>query len=139
MPESPKRQGNTQKMRRAAPVILLLLVQSCQNPFDFRRPIRLEVSEVAAPQSAPSQGNFTITLTVVTGGCKRFEGIRSDRTSRTLTLEARGTDAGPDAACPADIRFEPHPFLAKGPFTDPLTIIVEQPNSPPTTRIVRIE
>lgn len=125
-------------MRRAAPVVLLLVLLSCQNPFELRRPIRLEVSEVAAPESAPSQGNFTITLTVVTGGCKRFEEIRSDRTSRTLTLEARGTDAGPGTACPADIRFEPHPFLAEGPFTDPFTIVVEQPNGAPTTRTVRI-
>ncbi|HVF40732.1 MAG TPA: hypothetical protein VM939_12610 [Gemmatimonadaceae bacterium] len=125
------------------PLILALLISSlagCVNPFDPGREITLEVSDVAAPASVSPSGPLSITLTVVSGGCRRFDGIKATRASNKLTLEARGIDSsGPTTSCTTDIRFEPKTYEAQGPFTDPFVITVVQPNGNLVTRTIRVQ
>ena len=118
----------------------ILFGQACFDPLDTGDDVGLHVTEVQAPESAPASGPITVTLTVVTGGCVRFDRITASRTPSTLILSARGTDTGgPNIACPADIRHEPHSYEAPGPFANPLTITVYRPTTDPLNRTVRID
>ena len=121
-------------------LIVSTVVAGCINPFDPEREITLEVSELAAPASVSPSGPLSLTLTVVSGGCRRFDGIRASRAANQLTLEARGIDSsGPTTACTADIRFEPKTYEAQGPFTDPIVVTVVQPNGNLLIRTVRVK
>lgn len=129
---------------RVSPAVAIaasvLFGQACFDPIDTGDDVGLHVTEVQAPASAPASGPVTVTLTVVTGGCLSFDRISASRTPSTLILSARGTDTGGrNVACPADIRHEPHSYVAQGPFSDPLTITVYRPTTDPLVKTVRIE
>ncbi len=126
-------------MRPILALALALIAGSgCWNPFaSDRERITLAVSEIDAPAEIGATARLAITLTVVTGGCKRFDRIQADRSANRLTLTVRGWDT-PDANCTADIRFEPRPYEAVPPFADPFTIAVRQPDGSELTREVRV-
>lgn len=118
----------------------ILFGQACFDTLDTGDDVGLHVTEVQAPASAPASGPITVTLTVVTGGCLSFDRISASRTPSTLILSARGIDnSGPNITCPADIRHEPHSYVAQGPFADPLAITVYRPTTDPLIKTVRIE
>lgn len=133
--------GDIEKMRHAAAALLLLFAQGCNSPLEPpRREVRLRVAEISAPEVGSAEGELTITLTVETGGCTEFERIRATREGGTLTLEALGSEpTSTDLMCPGLLLSTPHSYVARGPFTNPLTINVLQPSGESTRRTVRIE
>ncbi|MEO7369054.1 MAG: hypothetical protein ABIZ36_13945 [Gemmatimonadaceae bacterium] len=126
-------------MRRLASALLLCSYASCTNPLgNDRRDIKLHIAALVVPASAPAAGTFTATITVETGGCKRFERFSVTKTPTSAMIEAEGTDAGPDAICTQEIRLEQKTLDLSGPFSDPFTITAIQPDESVLTRTVRI-
>ena len=128
-------------MRRSYKVAagcVLLLSSSCIDVFDLQSEVQLPISELAVPESVSAQGPLSATLTVVTGGCREFDRIRSSRTGGVVILEAWGTDSGGEA-CTDDIRYEPHQYSINGPFANPLVVSAVQPDGTSITKTVRVE
>ena len=46
---------------------------ACDNPFDTDQSVRLGVTQLDAPNTISTGGSLTVTLTVQTGGCLRFD------------------------------------------------------------------
>lgn len=127
-------------MRFAAASILLGSAAACTNPFaGGRRDIELYVSEIVVPPSAPAAGPITATVTVQTGGCKQFERFKVTKTQTSATIQAQGSDAGPNAICTDDIRYEKKALDLSSPFADPFTITAIQPDASVLVRTVRIQ
>lgn len=127
-------------MRRPAFVLLLCSSAACSNPFaNDRRDIKLYVAAMVVPASAPAMGTLTVTVTVETGGCKRFERFRVTNTRTSATIEAQGSDAGPNAICTQEIGLEKKALDLSGPFSDPFTITAIQPDASVLVRTVRIQ
>jgi hypothetical protein len=121
---------------------LVLGATACDlNPFGpSRKNLALYVSEISAPVSVSSGGHLTATIIVMTGGCKKFEHFTETRTSAGLTLEARGTDnADAGTLCTTDIKYEPHTVDVAGPFVDPFSLRVLQPDGSFLVRTVRVD
>ncbi|HEY6089606.1 MAG TPA: hypothetical protein VD771_07425, partial [Gemmatimonadaceae bacterium] len=62
-----------------AAVALAVVVAAC-NPFDPNRAVVLDVSNLSAPGTVPPNTQLTITLTVLTSGCRAFDRIVVQRT-----------------------------------------------------------
>jgi len=127
-------------MRRVAAAALICSFAGCTNPIvNGRRDMTLYVSEIDVPASAPPTGTLMATVTVQTGGCKQFDRFEVTRTPSSATIEAKGTDAGANAICTADIRNEKKALDLSGPFSDPFTIRAIQPDATVLLRTVRIQ
>lgn len=126
-------------MRNLGAACLLILATACVNPFELGADVQLPISEIDVPASVPAGGRLTVTLTVVTGGCRDFDRFRSSRQANVLLIEAWGKDTGGSQACTDDIRFEQQDFSAEGPFSDPLVVSAVQPDGSSITKSVRVE
>jgi hypothetical protein len=119
--------------------LVLGALAGCRNPFASDRVVTLPAADVAVPAELAPGSELVVTVTVVTGGCKRFERFVAGRAADRLTLTARGRDgAGAGVSCPDDIRYEPRPYRAAPPFVDPFTVAVRQPDGTELARVVRI-
>lgn len=120
-------------------VALPLALAACWNPFSSDRAVTLPVQDVAMPQELARDAELTVTLNVVTGGCRYFERIDARRSAESLTLVARGRDAsGPGVMCTTDIRYEEQVYRAGPVSGDSLTVVVRQPRGDDLVRRVRV-
>ena len=118
--------------------LALIIGPGCWNPFaPDRERITLVVDEIDAPTEVGAAAPLSVTLTVVTGGCKQFDRIEANRSANRLTLTVHGWDR-PRAICTSDIRYESRPYEAMPPFTDPFTIAVRQPDGSELRHEVRV-
>jgi hypothetical protein len=120
---------------------LLVGVVAC-NPLDLNDNVLLQVSKLDVPATASSTVPFTVTLTLVTGGCKSFNRIDVQHFQAGVRLIPLGTDASirnNDVTCPADFKEEPHDVQLDPPFTNPYTVYVEQGDQPAVTASVQIQ
>jgi hypothetical protein len=103
----------------------------------------LAVTNLAAPTTASPNTPFTVTLTLVTGGCTTFNRIDVQRFAGGVRLIPLGTNASirhNDVSCPADIREEPHDVQLDPPFANPFQVYVEQGLAgDPVTATVQIQ
>ncbi|HYU51506.1 MAG TPA: hypothetical protein VEK37_01120 [Gemmatimonadaceae bacterium] len=112
------------------------------NPFAPNQSVILPVTKVEAPATAGTGSAFSVTLTVQTGGCTRFDRIDVQKVAAGARMIPWGTNASighKNVSCPDDIRYEPHTVQLDPPFADPFTITVEQGDSAPITTVVRIQ
>jgi hypothetical protein len=112
---------------------------ACDGLFERERAVLLPVQTLAAPATFTPGEAFTVTATVVSGGCRSFERLDGARAGDRLTLLARGREvSGPGVVCPADIRYEPRTFTVQPPFGDSIVVTAAQPaDLAPVTRVVR--
>src|SRR5438046_2985480 len=96
--------------RRASIVALLALALACSVLGGPRNNVMLGVQDVVAPTELAPNAELVATITVVTGGCKKFDRFTTSRSGGRLTVEAHGSDAAPGQLCTADVRFEPHEY-----------------------------
>ena len=115
------------------------LTSACVDPFGLSPDVKLPISELIVPGTTSPQGPLSVTVTVVTGGCREFERIVSKRKASVIIVEAWGTDGSRAAACPDDIKYEPQPYNIAGPFTDPLVISAVQPDGTAITKSVKVQ
>lgn len=120
---------------------LLVGITSC-NPFDLNDNVLLAVTKLDVPAAAASSAPFTVTLTLVTGGCTSFNRIDVQHFDNGVRLIPLGTNASirnKDVTCPDIIKEEPHDVQLDPPFTNPYTIYVEQGDQPDVTANVQIQ
>ena len=126
-------------MRRLATFVLpLLLSLGCNSPGAPRRDVVLGVEDVATPTELASNAELVATITVITGGCKKFDRFTTARSDDRLTVEARGTDGVPGQVCTRDLRFEPHEYRASLPAGRPVVLAVRRPNGPDIVRQIQV-
>jgi hypothetical protein len=126
-------------MRACLAALLISASMGCFNPFDSGRDVRLNIESIETPESITSQESLTIGVTVVTGGCTRFERLRGVRESQRIFLAAWGEDSSsPFGACTTDIRYEPQTYVVTGPLPDPFTVIATSRDGTTLERVVRI-
>ena len=103
----------------------------------------LGVSDVAAPASIAPNTSLTVALTVVSGGCKRFAHIETDRSASGANITVWGRDAAKgrnDILCTQDIRHEVRTVRFDPPFASTFTVTVDQGgHMPPHTVTVRVQ
>ena len=126
-------------MRRLATVLLpLILTVACRDPGAPRTNVALGVEQVVVPTELAPNAELVATITVITGGCKKFERFTTTRSEGQLTVEARGSDATPGRVCTRDLRFEPHEYRASLPAGNPVVLAVRRPNGPDLVRQIQI-
>ena len=120
----------------------LLVVTAC-NPFAPSQRVALGVSRIDAPATIAQTTPLTIALTVVTGGCRTFERIETQRfvTGASITVWGRDAAVGRDVACPTDIRYESHTVTFDPPFppSSSFQISVNQGRLAPITATVQVQ
>jgi hypothetical protein len=123
-------------------VVRLVAVPLACNPFAPDQSIILEVSQLDAPASVAANAPLSVVLTVVTGGCRRFDRIEARRDASSATLTAWGTDGSigrKDVLCTSDIRYEPHTYQFNPSFTNPFTITVNPGGINPLIATVQVQ
>ncbi len=126
--------------RRSVALVILVFCAACTNPLSSHRSVTLPITDLVVPESASASVPFTVRLTVVSGGCKRFERLVATRRPGELSLEARGRDSsGPNVLCTADIRKDPQTYEVTPPFSNPFTVSAVQPDGSSVTRTVRVQ
>jgi hypothetical protein len=131
-------------VKRAAKLTViagLALLTGCWDLFGLSPEVKLPISDLVVPETVSPAGPATVTVTVVTGGCRVFDRIVANRTASVVILTAWGEDGSGrgQMACPTDIRFEPKQYSIPGPFTDPLVISAVQPDGTSITRSVKVQ
>jgi len=112
------------------------------NPFDLNDNVLLALTKLDAPATASSTAPFTVTLTLVTGGCTSFNRIDVQHFDDGVRLIPLGTNASirnKDITCPDILKEEPHDVELEPPFTNPYTVFVEQGDQPDVTATVQIQ
>ena len=112
------------------------------NPFAPDQSVILGVTQLDAPTTISAGSSLTVTVTVVTGGCRSFTHFDVERQASSGSLTAWGRDAAKgrkDVACPADVRYEPHSYTFEPPFQSPFTIQAHGGASNPLTAIVQVQ
>ena len=119
--------------------VTLGALAACDGLFERERDVLLPVQSIAAPATFTPGEAFTVTATVVSGGCRSFERLDGAREGDRITLLARGREvSGPGVACPADIRYEPRTFTVRPPFGDSIVVTAAQPAGiAPVSQVVR--
>ena len=115
---------------------------ACDNPFAPDQSLRLGVTELDAPAAIAAGSSLTVTLTVQTGGCLRFDHFEVDRDAAFATVTVWGKDAAKgrtEIACTADIRFEPHSYTFEPPFQSPFTVQVSRGRLSPLIAVVQVQ
>lgn len=106
---------------------------------EAERQVLLYTPEVVAPAQVAPGATLHLTVTAQSGGCLHFDRIDVERTSSRVTLRAMGYDAsGPSVVCTDDIRYNVVAVDVAPPFTDPLTVVAEQPDGTLVTRTVAV-
>jgi hypothetical protein len=122
-------------------LVWLAAVPLACNSFGPDQSVILGVSQLDAPASVAANAPIPVVLTVVTGGCLRFDRIEARREASSATLTAWGTDGSigrKDIMCPADIRPEPHSYQFDPPFTNPFRITVDRGRVSPLVATVQV-
>lgn len=126
--------------RRSMIFGLLAFCAACTNPFSSARDVTLPITDFVVPESASPGAPFTVRLTVMSGGCRRFERLVATRRPGELSFEARGRDSsGPNGLCTDDIRKDPQTYEATPPFSNPFTVRAMQPDGSSVSRTVRVQ
>jgi len=126
-------------MRRLTTIAgAVALVLACSDPGSPRRNNVLGVEDVVAPTELASNTELVATITVITGGCKKFDRFTTSRSEGRLTVEAWGTDAAAGQVCTRDLRFEPHEYRATLPAGNPVILAVRRPNGADLVRQIQI-
>jgi len=121
-------------------LVILAFFVACTNPLSSHRSVTLPITDLVVPVSASASVPFTVRLTVVSGGCKRFERLVATRRPGEVAFEARGRDSsGPNVGCTDDIRKDPQTYEATPPFSNPFTVRAVQPDGSSVTRTVRVQ
>jgi hypothetical protein len=121
-----------------AGAVLLAAGAACRAVLEPGSRVALGVTDIQAPATFEAGRPFTVTLTVVTGGCRSFVRFDASRTPDRLTLRAVGRDrSGPGVECPTDVRYEPRDYTAQPPFADSVVVVAEQPELILLSRVVR--
>lgn len=130
------------RLSAAVGACLLLGLYGC-NPFEPNDNVLLPVTKVEAPATAAANAAFTVTVTVVTGGCTTFNRIdvqRFDQGARLIPLGTNTSIRNKDVNCPANVQEEPHDVQLDPPFSNPFQIYVEQGfAAAPVTTTVQIQ
>lgn len=125
----------------AVATCLLLGAGGC-NPFDLNDNVLLGVTKLDVPATATSTTPFTVTLTVIIGGCTTFNRIDVQHFQNGVRLIPLGTNSSirnKDIVCLDVLKEEPHDVQLEPPFTNPYTIYVEQGVQPDVTATVQIQ
>lgn len=125
----------------AVATCLLLGAGGC-NPFDLNDNVLLGVTKLDVPATATSTTPFTVTLTVIIGGCTTFNRIDVQHFQNGVRLIPLGTNSSirnKDIVCLDVLKEEPHNVQLEPPFTNPYTIYVEQGVQPDVTATVQIQ
>ena len=120
----------------------LLLAGIACNPLDLNDNVLLAVTKLDAPTTAVATEPFTVTLTLVTGGCTTFNRIDVQRFDQGVRLIPLGTNSSvrhEDVVCTQDLKEEPHDVQIDPPFTNPYTVYVEQGSQPAVTATVQVQ
>ena len=120
---------------------LLVAVAGC-NPLDLNDNVLLAVTKLDAPATAAATESFTVTLTVVTGGCTTFNRIDVQRFDEGVRLIPLGTNLSvrhEGVVCTQNLEEEPHDVQLDPPFTNPYTVFVEQGDQPAFTVTVQVQ
>jgi hypothetical protein len=115
---------------------------ACDNPFATDQSLRLNVTEIDAPSTISAGSALTVTLTVQTGGCLRFDHFEIQRRASFASVTAWGEDGAkgkPGMACTADVRFEPRSYTFDPPFESPFTVQVDRGRLSPLTAVVQVQ
>ncbi|HET9774943.1 MAG TPA: hypothetical protein VFP77_00095 [Gemmatimonadaceae bacterium] len=112
------------------------------NPLDLTDNVVLEVTKLDVPTAAAASAPFTVTLTLVTGGCTSFNRIDVQHFEQGVRLIPLGTNSSirhKDVVCLDVLKEEPHDVQLEPPFTNPYTVFVEQGVQPDVTATVQIQ
>lgn len=121
-----------------AAAVVLAVGAACGSVSDPGPRVVLGVTDIRAPATFEAGRPFTVTLTVVTGGCRAFERFDAVRAPDRITLTAVGRDrSGPGIGCPDYIRYEPRDYTAQPPFADSVVVAAEQSELILVSRVVR--
>ncbi|HET7613093.1 MAG TPA: hypothetical protein VFK26_04155 [Gemmatimonadaceae bacterium] len=126
----------------AVVVTCLLAGFGACNPLDLNDNVLLAVTKLDVPATASATAQFTVTLTLVTGGCTSFNRIDVQRFDNGVRLIPLGTNASirdKHVTCPDILKEEPHDVQLEPPFTNPYTVFVEQGDQPDVTASVQIQ
>jgi len=118
-------------------VMLAALLVGC-NPLDPNRSILLDVSNATAPATIPPNTQLTVTLTVLTSGCRAFDRIVVQRLATGVILAAFGQSIK-DGNCATGFQNELHSVTLDPPFSSPFTIQVDGGTLPPITTSVTVQ
>lgn len=124
-----------------AAAVIVAAVSGCGNIFGSDQAVILSVTEINAPPTVPPASSFSVTLTVQTGGCRRFDYIDTDRTQSVANVTVWGRDAAAGrkgVVCPDDIRLEQHTVTFAPPFASTFTIMAGGGAMNPLTVTVEI-
>ena len=134
-------QGMRSAFKFTATVALGLtgLVAACEDAFGPGQAIVLPITDLVVPAEVRTNDVLVVRVSIQTGGCKTFVGLNAVRSEQRVTLTARGNDSsGETVNCPDDIRTEVREYRADPPFSDPFTVVANQPDGTTTTRTVRV-
>ena len=115
------------------------LVAGCQDALGPGESIVLPITDLVVPAEVRVNDVLVVRVSIATSGCKTLVGLNAVRTEGRVTLTARGNDtSGENANCSDDIRTEVRDYRADPPFSDPFTVVANQPDGSTTTRTVRV-
>lgn len=119
--------------------LVLALYARCELALGPGDDVTLPITNVDAPAEIAPGEVLIVSVTVQSGGCRRFESLIVTHASDRVTITARGRDnSGPGIDCPADIRHNIVDVRVDPPLDDPFTVVARQPNGPATTVVVRV-
>ena len=118
-------------------IALAALIVAC-NPLDPNQAILLDVSNASAPATIPPNTPLTITLTVLTSGCRMFDRIVVQRLSNGVILAAFGQSIK-GGNCAGGFQNEMHSVTLDPPFSSPFSIQVDGGTLPPITTSVTVQ
>jgi|SRR5688572_29623760 len=122
-----------------AAFVLSLTASGC-NIVGFPSAVILPVTEVDAPEAISAGAPLSVSLTVQSGGCRRFDRVETDRTASGASITAWGRDGGGrNNVCTTDIRYDRVSVRFDPPFPSPFVITVGQGAMPATVVTVRVE
>lgn len=130
----------TATIRGSILLFVCLLAAGCNSIVGSDREVTLPITDLVVPESASAAAPFTVSLTVVSGGCVRFDRLIATRTPGAVFLQGRGVDrSGGNTACTTDIRTDPQVYEVTPPFSNPFAVNAVQPGGELVTRTVRIQ
>jgi hypothetical protein len=118
-------------------IVVGVLLVAC-NPLDPNQSILLDVSNAAAPATIPPNTQLTITLTILTSGCRSFDRIVVQRLTTGVILAAFGQSIK-GGNCGTGFQNELHSVTLDPPFSNPFTIQVDGGSLPPITTTVQVQ
>ena len=134
MPISPVRRA----AGAAGAAALALLAAACLSPSESSRPVALDITTLEVAETHTATAPLPVTVTVSSGGCRRFESLEVVRAATRLTIAAFGRETDGDQ-CTTDVRMDRQVHVAQPPFFDSLVVAARQPNGTEITRIVRMQ